>query len=93
MLWQDRNVPEPERSHSFPELRVTTSHGTRASNGQVTTSGSSNLLAKLNRVAFAEFFDDGKMMLKRIQFELLRVVDAHRAATDERPEPREEPKS
>ena len=48
---------------------------TRASNAKSTTS--SNLLAKLNRVEFTEFFDDDTVMLKRIQFELLRVVDAH----------------
>ena len=64
---------------------------TRASNAKSTSSR--NLLAKLNRVAFTEFFDDDRMVLKRIKFELLRVLDAHRAATDERPEPRVEPKS
>ena len=50
-----------------------TSHG-RATAKSTT---SSNLLAKLNRVAFTEFFDDDTMMLKRIQFGLLRVVHAN----------------
>ena len=39
---------------------------------------SSNLLQKVNRVAFTELFDDDTMMLKtRIQFELLRVLHAN----------------
>ena len=50
-----------------------TSHG-RATAKSTT---SSNLLKKVNRVPFIEFFDDDTMMLKRIQFELLRVLHAN----------------
>jgi hypothetical protein len=50
-----------------------TSHG-RATAKSTT---SSNLLKKVNRVTFTELFDDGTMMLKRFQFELLRVLRAN----------------
>ena len=50
-----------------------TSHG-RATAKSTT---SSNLLKKVNRVAFTELFDDDTMMLRRFQFELLRVLRAN----------------
>ena len=51
-----------------------TSHG-RATAKSTT---SSNLPKKVvNRVAFTELFDDDTMMLKRFQFELLRVLRAN----------------
>ena len=69
----DSDRDERVRSANYKAGPSPTSHG-RATAKSTT---SSNLLVKLNRVAFTEFFDDDTMMLKRIQFGLLRVVHAN----------------
>ena len=69
----DSDRDERVRIANYKEGPSPTSHG-RAT-AKSTTSG--NLLKKVNRVTFTELFDDDTMMLKRFQFELLRVLRAN----------------
>ena len=73
-----RRVPsaQPHLAPPAPRALVTCSGVAFERNVWCTTT-SSNLLKKVNRVTFTELFDDDTMMLKRFQFELLRVLRAN----------------